>query len=263
MRLRLVTGFVIALVTGVLAQRVFGAANAEIAGCLSDTTAQPLAGVTVIANGGGMRRTTVADAAGCYQLKDLPAASFRVTARLTGFNNVTVDGVAIAAGAVTRLDFVMRLSSICECIGFVGNLADHWKHADAVLSVRLAAAEPEEPAPAGYYRHVATVLEQLKPVLPGGRGVVRVFVLQNQRSGASEPYAVGQELVVFLHSSQTDTFTIANDEPGLMATGGDDGAPAAAFLVQDGRIQRAPAELSRYVGLRVEVLLGDLRALPR
>jgi Carboxypeptidase regulatory-like domain len=261
MRPRLVTAFVIALVTVVLAQRVFGAADAEIAGCLSDATAQRLAGATVIATAGGVRRTTTADAAGCYRLKSLPPASYRVTARLSGFYNVTVDGVALASGSVTRLDLVMRISSICECIGFVGNLADHWKHADAVLSVRLAAAGPGEPAPAGYYRHAATVLEQLKPVVPGGRGVVRVFVLQNQRSGASEPYDVGQELVVFLHSSQTDTFTIANDEPGLMAAGSDDGAPAAAFLVQDGRIRRAPAEFSRYVGLRVEILLGDLRAL--
>ena len=38
-------------------------------------------------------------------------------------------------------------------------------------------------------------------------------------------------------------------------------AQAMASLIQDGFIRHAPAELSRYVGLRIEVLFDELGAL--
>jgi hypothetical protein len=45
--------------------------------------------------------TTTADAGGCYELKHLPIGSYRVTARLTGFDNATRDGVTIAPGVLS------------------------------------------------------------------------------------------------------------------------------------------------------------------
>jgi hypothetical protein len=87
-----------------------------------------------------------------------------------------------------------------------------------------------------------------------------VFVLQNQRSAAPGPYDIDQELVVFLRSSGSSAFMITNDEPGLaVPTGSYD--PAIAFLIQDGRIQRAPSDLSRYVGMPRDAFLGEVRAL--
>ena len=55
---------------------------------------------------------------------------------------------------------------------------------------------------------------------------------------------------------------ITNDEPGLAVPRGSYD-PAIAFLIQDGRIQRAPSEFSRYVGMSLDAFLGGLRALPR
>jgi len=45
----------------------------------------------------------------CYELGDLPVGSYRVTARLAGFEHVTRDGVNIVAGDVARLDVAMRV----------------------------------------------------------------------------------------------------------------------------------------------------------
>ena len=197
----------------------------------------------------------MADKSGCYALRDLPAGWYRVTARLLGFDNVTRDRLAVVSATPTRLDFTMRVSPICECVRVAGTLAEHWKHADAVLHIRLSDSETTGSTPQGYYRHAATVLTALKE--PPGRPEP-LFVIQNQRSGVPGPYDVGQELVAFLESSGADAFRITNDEPGLaVPTGSHD--PSMAFLVQDGRIQRAPPEFTRYVGRPIEAFLDELR----
>jgi hypothetical protein len=191
----------------------------------------------VVAKGGGVERTTLADNAGCYELKELPPASYRVTARLAGFNNATRDRLGVTASNPTRLDFTMLVSAMCECLVVTGSLAEHWNHADAVLHLRLL--DPEYGAST-----------------PGPSGVI--FVSQNQQGGVDGPYDVGQELVAFLRlssSSRADSFHFINDTPGL--------APAMAFLVQDGRIQRAPPEFSRYVAMPLAAFLEELRTLSR
>jgi hypothetical protein len=85
-------------------------------------------------------------------------------------------------------------------------------------------------------------------------------VIQNQRSGATGPYDIGQELVAFLEIAGADTFRVTNDEPGLAVAGESHGV-AMAFLVKDGRIQRAPAEFNRYVGMPIAVFQAELRTL--
>jgi hypothetical protein len=234
--------------------------SGSLVGCITDTMQQRLPRVTVVAKAGRVQLTTTADAGGCYELRDLPTGSYRVTARLAGFDNVTRDGVKIAAGNVAHLDVAMHVSAICECVRLGGTtLAEQWNHADAVLHVRLSASESQATTPVGYYRHIATVIDVLKK--PAASLQMPAFVLQNQRSAAPGPYDIDQELIVFLRSSGSNAFTITNDEPGLAApTGNDD--PAIAFLIQDGRIQRAPSELSRYVGMPLDAFLRELRALP-
>jgi hypothetical protein len=108
----------------------------SIVGCMSDTTRQPLPGATVVAKSGGVQRTAVADSAGCFELKDLPPASYRVTARLLGFDNVTRDRVVVTPATATHLDFRTRVSSICECVLFRLSLTELYGHADAVFHVR-------------------------------------------------------------------------------------------------------------------------------
>ena len=232
--------------------------SGSIVGCIRDTTQQSLPGTAVVAKGNGIQRSTVTDGAGCYELKDLPLALYRVTARLTGYDNVTHDRLIVAPEHATRLDFTTRLSPICECIGVPGGLAEQWNHAAAVLHLRLADSEPGPSTPQGYYRHLATVIRILKR--PAGLRADTMFVLQNQRSGTSGPYDVGQEVVAFLESSESDAYHITNDEPGL-AGGGE--APAIAFLVQDGRIQGAPPGFSQYLGMSIDSFLEELRTLSR
>ena len=53
-----------------------------------------------------------------------------------------------------------------------------------------------------------------------------------------------------------------NDEPGLAVPNGSYD-PATVFLVEDGRIQRAPSEFSHYVGMRLDLFLLELRPLSR
>lgn len=236
---------------------VQGTMTGSIAGCVRDAQ-QPLPGATVVAKGNGIQRSAVTDGAGCYELNDLPLALYRVTARLTGYDNVTRDRLIIAPAHPTRHDFTMRLSPICECISVTGGLAEQWNHAAGVLHLRLADSEPRASTPQGYYRHLATVIAILKR--PAGLHSDAMFVLQNQRSGTSGPYDVGQELVAFLESSESDAYQITNDNPGL-AVGGD--ATAIAFLVQDGRIQRTPPGFSQYLGVSIDSFLEELRALSR
>jgi len=226
----------------------------SLVGCASDTTMQRLPGVFVVAKSAGVQRTTTADTSGCYEFRDLPTGSYRVTVRLMGFNNATRDGVTIAPAVVGRLDVTMSPSPICECVRLGGTtLAEQWDHADAVLHVRLSASEQQPTTPVDYYRHAAAVLNVLKK--PGSPLTAPVFVLQNQRSEAPGPYDIDQEFVMFLKSRGSGGFAITNDEFG--------GDAAIVFLIQSGRIQRAPSGLSRYVGMPLDAFLGELRALSR
>src|SRR5262249_45594151 len=153
------------MLSGALAAVVVAAQGttmtASIAGCILDTMQQPLPGATVVAKADGMQRiqrSTVTDGAGCYELKDLPLALYRVTARLLAFDNVTRDRLIVAPAHAARLDITMRLSPICECVAATGGLAEQWDHAAAVLHLRLADSEPAPSIPQGYYRHLATVI---------------------------------------------------------------------------------------------------------
>jgi hypothetical protein len=88
--------------------------------------------------------------------------------------------------------------------------------------------------------------------LPAGPRAAPLFVLQSQASGAPDPYDVGQEPVAFLESGP-DAFYITND---YVSVGLD---PSLVFLVQNDRIQRAPPEFSRYVGMPIGLFLEELR----
>ena len=228
------------------------AATGSIAGCMSDIVNQRIPGTTVLAKGDGLERTARTDDAGCYELKDVPVASYRVTASLNGFINVTRNKVTVAPSTVTRLDFTMRLQSICECVQVKRTLADHLADADAVLYVRISDDEPDGSDDTGYYPHRATVITAVKA--PAGRTLARVVVRQNHLP----LFDVGQEMIAFLKSAGPETFTFTVDASSLATSGHT--YPAMALLVENGRITRAPPEVSRYVGMTAEALLKELRA---
>lgn len=231
-----------------------------IAGCASDTMLQRLPGVAIIAKSGRGHSTATADAAGCYELKDLPSGSYRVTARLPGFDNVSRNAVEIVSGSVARLDFTLRVSAICECVRLGGTtLAAQWTHADAVLHARLSASKSQPATPIGYYRHVATPLEALKSHAAALE--MPVFVLQNQRSGAPGPYDDGQQLVMF---SGVVGFKRAHDRQ-RRAWPGPAGKPRSCDGVSHSGRPHSSGSVgfSRYVGMPLAAFLDELRALSR
>ena len=248
--------FTIALMTAVQVTAQTPATG-SLAGCISDSSGYRVPGVTIVVKASGIQRRTEADTTGCYELKDLAPASYRVTARLTGFDTVTHDRVILPPTTATRLDFLLRVSPICDCIRIVPprTLAEAWERAEAILHVRISEPEPGSPTQSGTYRHVATVLHALK-LHTGEPAAATTAIVEYQRNGAAGPYDVGQELVVFPRwaSSARAFFGVGPDccdNPDL------------TFVVQQGRIERAPSAFSSYVGLPIETFLNELRAASR
>jgi hypothetical protein len=233
--------------------------SGSLAGCISDAGKQRLPGVSIVAQSAGVRRTGEADSTGCYELKDLKPGPYRLIARLRGFDSITRDGVTITAGTVTRLDWLMAISPMCECVRIGGTLLQRVQYAEAVLHVRIVEPDLGRPQPNGVYRHSAQVLNVLKR--SDGVRAATVSFLQNQSGRSQDPYDVGQELVVFLQSSRGDPFTIINDNPGLVIDDAD--RPAMSFQIRDGRIQNAPSDLPQYVGMRLDAFLNELRSVSR
>src|SRR5262245_4594488 len=96
------THFMMLMLASVLAAAIVAAQGStttgSIVGCILDTMQQPLPGATVVAKADGMgriQRSAVTDGAGCYELKDLPLALYRVTVRLAAFDNVTRDRLIV------------------------------------------------------------------------------------------------------------------------------------------------------------------------
>ena len=226
-------------------------ATGSIAGCMSDIVNQRIPGTTVLAKGGGLERTARTDDSGCYELTDLPVGSYRVTASLAGFMNVTRNKVTVTPSSVAPLDFRMRVAPICECVRINRTVADHLAYADAVLHVRISEDEPDGSDEQGNYPHRASVISAVKT--PGGQTLARVVVRQDYLP----LFEVGQEMIVFLKTFGPDAFTLTSDASGLSNT---QIYPAMALLIENGRITQAPPEVSRYVGMTAEAVLKELRA---
>jgi hypothetical protein len=217
-----------------------------LAGCITDARGvQRLPRATVAVSAQGLQLTVVADANGCYEFTSLPLYLYRVTARLTGFDNVTREKVTIAANEITRVDLTTRVSAICECIT-LPTLAAWWEPADAVVYLRITDHETQLPAPPGFFKQTAEVLEVLKGHAAGGPTGSAMTVLEDQSTGAPDPSNVGDEFVMFLQWSPGEGTFVASK--------------AGVFAIERGRIVRSPLTYGR---LRIDDLLVDLRALSK
>ena len=202
-----------------------------------------------------MQRTAQTDSSGCYELKHVPSGSYRVTASLAGFMNITRNKVTVTPSSVARLDFTMHVAPICECVSVERTLADHLAWADAVLYVRISDDEPDGSDGRGNYPHRATVITAVKA--PAGQTLARVVVRQHYLP----LFDVGQEMIVFLKSAGSDVFDLTSDDSQIATVGHSARERAMALLIQDGRIVQAPAEVSRSVGMTTEAVLKELRGL--
>ncbi len=181
-----------------MAMPASGQTTGMIIGCITDEIGQQIPRATINLRAQGIRLTMVADDRGCYEFRDLSADVYRVTARLLGFDNVTRDQVTIAPDQAERVDFIMRLSRICECLARPTTLSGRYDQADAVVHVRIIRSDDALQSPSGFFTQSAETLEVLKRHDSGGPIDKAFRFLQNQSNGAPDPYDVGQELVLFL-----------------------------------------------------------------
>ena len=84
------------------APSLFAQSMSALIVCVTDTTNSPLPGTTVVASASGVRHTALADDHGCYEFSSLPPNSYRVTARLLGFDNATKGKIQTAQGKTVQ-----------------------------------------------------------------------------------------------------------------------------------------------------------------
>src|SRR5689334_18022270 len=83
------------------------AQNGRIGGTVRSASGDPVAGVTVRAQGPASGRATTAGD-GSYSIADLSPGSYTVTASLPGLRAQVRQGVVVRAGSVANVDFVMQ-----------------------------------------------------------------------------------------------------------------------------------------------------------
>jgi hypothetical protein len=233
------------------------AVGGTLHGCITTYgIGQEVPGVTITVSADDVERTIYSDKAGCYEFTDLPRGSYVLFARLLALTSVTRDQVEIVPGRGVRLDFEMRVHPICECAGPPSTVASLWEEADAVVRLRITG---HAPGPDRWsnpvlqrlpdIKHTASVLSILKPH-PMAAAATLAF-LQPQQYPELEPYAVGQEFVIFLRWLPTwDAFERMHANLG----------GAAAFAIKNGQ-NRSAGILGSYAGMSVDAFLTELRAL--
>ena len=213
----------------------------SIGGCVTDTRGGLLPGVKVTALGGGIQRSAVTDAKGCYELKELPPGTYTVTGELAGFRHCKRENLAVAAGSRLSLSFRLRIGEI-EGSPPPDTLPELWESADAVVHVRITDSGP---GPARWLKQTATVLEVLKWYPTARPDETPITFMQQPRE---VPYRVGDEVILFLW------------QQGAFDGQAYDGL--AAFTVREGMVQLGCSQVvAAYAGMKVEDFLAELRAL--
>jgi hypothetical protein len=242
--------FALAAISGVAAPG--GAAQpardtSTISGCVTDTRGQAMPGVTLDIGQSGKHLLAHTDATGCYTVTEVKPGSYFVFARLLGFISATRDNVIAEEGRSQTVNFRMRVAPICECLEFPTTLIGLWNRADTVVRVRLTGHDPAAPD----VKHIGTLLKVWKGYSTLNSGEMLTF-LQHPQGNEIEPYAVGQEFVLFLQwSPQEQTFVRLSSGDGIVA----------AFAIEGGRVHSAP--ITRYRGIEDERLVNELTALAR
>jgi hypothetical protein len=94
------------------------AQSANISGVVSDGGSQVIPGVTVtiIPESGGLSRRTTSGGDGAYRFEGLPDGTYRVDFELRGFDVVRRNHVRVRRDTEAKIDLVLPLRAICECI---------------------------------------------------------------------------------------------------------------------------------------------------
>jgi len=97
------------------------AGTATLTGTVTDAQAAVLPGVTITARhrSTGVVRTTVTNDSGNYNLAALAPGAYDVTAELSGFRGLTVQGLELRTDTTSRRDFVLEISALAETVSVV------------------------------------------------------------------------------------------------------------------------------------------------
>ncbi len=99
--------------TSAFAQKQFGTAQ----GTVYDAEGQPIPGVSVVASSELWGSTDVnTDKSGRYRIDSLIPGTYKLEARLAGFESVVKENVRISVGSVSTVDFVLELEKVAETL---------------------------------------------------------------------------------------------------------------------------------------------------
>lgn len=120
-----ILGPAMALLLLVGSPRLLAQANtttAQIEGSVRDDSGGGLPGVSVEATNveNGLKRSAVSDGTGRYLLSLLPPGKYSVSANLSGFASVNRTGLVLTLGSSSRVDLLMKLSSVSETLTVTG-----------------------------------------------------------------------------------------------------------------------------------------------
>ena len=87
---------------------------ATVVGCLTDALSQPLHAGWVTIIGASVERRAVADAQGCYEVRDLTAGTYTVRAALPGFCDGVRKDLAVQPGEVATVNFSLVVAPILD-----------------------------------------------------------------------------------------------------------------------------------------------------
>lgn len=223
-------------------------AAGSITGILRDTDGGVLPGATVTAAQADLRRTVVTDMWGAYALRDLPVGSYTLTVTLTAFVTRVRRNVVVRSAETTVADVDLCAASLAV-IDWVAprDLPDLWTRADVVARVEIAQtrAVASDCAQSGFV-HTVTIRDLLKDEAGRVSGQTLTFV-QEHWVEERTPYAVGQQMIVFLTATPRGFYRVAG--------------PQTAFLIADEHIIWPPGYSGAAGRPTVAEFLARLRAL--
>ncbi len=133
----------------------------------------------------------------------------------------------------------------------VEGTADAWKHADAVVYLRIEETKPGFGAPGLNVRQVATVISTLK-TYPVGGSFDRVFTFLQAGSSDERPYAKGEQMIAFLTWSREAKMFVRPHGPN------------SVYVVKEDQVEWLDLDRdhpSRTERMKVEDFIAKLQAL--
>ena len=90
--------------------------SGTVTGTVLDATGAvvPRVSITALETDKGTRYTTTSDSAGAYRFASLPAATYTVTAQISGFDTQMQTGVIVNVGSATTLDFHLSVAGAAQ-----------------------------------------------------------------------------------------------------------------------------------------------------